>query len=197
MAVLSGPLSIDNEKPWFAICTKPAQEQGIAKYLASLNFRVFNPQYSPIENRRDFASPMVPIFPGYVFLQGGMERRKTILTTPGVYTIACLGTEPAKLPGLVLHTVRRALDCSLHIESKPYVGEARMSKAQTVIKKGPLAGAVGIIESTGDAYDLVMSIVLIAKSVAIRIDPSWLCLEVGRASPYSGTPVFARGTSVF
>jgi len=196
MVMSSGPLSIDNDL-WFAICTKPAQEQGIARYLANLNFRVFNPQYSPTENRHDFASPMAPIFPGYVFVQGGMDRRKTILTTPGVYTIACFGAETARLPGIVLQTIRRALDCSLHIEPKPYVSEERMSKAQTVIRKGPLAGAVGIIEGMGSAYDLVISLGIIAKSVAIRIDPSWLCIEVGSASPYFVAPALARGTSVF
>src|ERR1051326_2817614 len=109
-----------------------------------------------------------------------MDRRQTILTMPGVYTLVSFGAEPAEIPGPVLQTIRRAVDSSLRIEPKPYVRSEQSSKRQSVVRKGPLAGATGIVESTGTTYDLIVAIDLIAKSVAIRVDPAWLCLELDR-----------------
>lgn len=197
MAIFTAALSVDNEQPWFAVCTKPYQEQVIANFLANNSFRVFNPQFSSSQNRTASGANMVPIFPGYVFVAGGMERRTKILTTPGVYTIVSIGTTPAEIPAIALRTVRSALEYSLHVEPRPYSGTQGISAELTDVKSGPLAGAVGAVDRKADTCDLVVSIDQIAKSVAIRIDPSWLCPEANNAKSYGASQVLARGHSAF
>lgn len=129
-----------------------------------------------------------------------MERKKIILTTPGVYTIACFGSEPAKIPGLLIQTIRRALDSSLPIRPRPFVSEELIFKQQIIVRKGPLADAIGMIEHRSSTCELIVSIELIAKSVAIEIDASWLDFASGnadnRAVDSTVEPILAREPSI-
>lgn len=177
MAVFSRAVSFASKQPWFAVCTRPTQERAVSDYLANREFRVFSPQYAAPSGGKWSRRHPIPVFPGYVFVQGGMERKNTILTTPGVYTIVCVGFEPAEIPRSALETVRRALDSSLHLEPRLFAVASVHSQQQVALDKGPLAGAIGAIQQTGTACELIVSIELIEKSVAIRIDPTWLAHE--------------------
>ena len=125
------------------------------------------------ERRRQSTNALsveLPVFPGYLFCCFDAAKRLPILTVPGVVHIVSCGRIPQPVDSremaAVLSIVRSGLTATRHLF--PLVG-------QTVeLDCGPLAGAEGVILSSAGEEEFVVSVTLLQRSIAVKVDRSWI-----------------------
>src|SRR5208282_5286792 len=97
--------------PWYAIYTRHQHEKMVAQILTGKGFDTFLPLYSATHNWKDRTKVLsLPLFPCYVFLKGGIERRLQIITTPGMYGLVSSGGQPAAIPEVEIDAIRRVVE---------------------------------------------------------------------------------------
>jgi transcription antitermination factor NusG len=156
-----------SQPPWYAIYTRHQHEKAVAQILTSKGFEVFLPLYGAAHRWTDRTKVVsLPLFPCYVFLKGGLDRRLDIVTTPGIYALVSTAGQPAAIPPMELEAVRRAIECTTRVEPHPFLkcGE------RVRVKCGPLAGVQGILVRKKNLYRLVLSVEILGKAAAVEID---------------------------
>src|ERR1700674_2118749 len=84
------------EFAWHALYTRHQHEKAIANVLSNKGFEVFLPLYSATHRWKDRNKQLLlPLFPCYVFLRGGLERWLDIVTTPGIHMLITSGGHPS------------------------------------------------------------------------------------------------------
>src|SRR5882762_3410367 len=112
---------LDSRLDWYAIYTRHQHEKTVARILTSKGFETLLPLYSVAHRWKDRTKLLsLPLFPCYVFLKGGLERRLDIVTTPGMYSF--VGTElgPSIVPTVEIDAIRRAVESSVRVEPHPF-----------------------------------------------------------------------------
>lgn len=152
---------------WHAVYTRHQHEKTVAQGLAGKQFEVFLPQYPANRRWKDrIARISLPLFPGYVFLRGDLERRLDILTTPGVHCLLSWGGQPAAIPDAEIEAVRRAVQTRLQLEPWPFL----RCGDRVRVTSGPLVGIEGIVIRQKSSCRLVLSVELLEKSIAVELD---------------------------
>jgi hypothetical protein len=68
--------------PWYALYTRHRHEKTVAHILTNKGFEILLPLYPDARRWKDRTKLIsLPLFPCYVFLKGGLERRLDIVTT--------------------------------------------------------------------------------------------------------------------
>lgn len=156
-----------SQPPWYAIYTRHQHEKTVAQILSSKGFEVFLPLYGAAHRWKDRTKVVsLPLFPCYVFLKGGLERRLDIVTTPGIYALVSTAGQPAAIPPIELEAVRRAVESTLRVEPHPFLKCGDWVR----VKCGPLAGFQGILIRKKNLYRLVLSVEMLGKAAAVEID---------------------------
>jgi len=156
-----------SEQTWYALTAKHQHEPTVARLLGAKGFEVFQPTYAEVRRWTDRTKVLnLPLFPGYVFFLGSLDRRVDILSVPGVFSIVAFGDTAAEISGEEIAAIRRATDNALAIQPHPFliVGD------RVKVVRGPLAGVSGILQKQKDACRLVLSIQLLGRSAAVEID---------------------------
>ncbi len=166
---------------WHALYTRHQCEKVVCQALSDKGFDAFLPQYRAIHPWKDRRKELLlPLFPNYVFIQGGLDRMLNILTTPGVHSLVAWAGRPADIPQEEIDAVRRLVDSSLRIEPHPFLKCGDWVR----IKSGPLEGIQGILVRKRSAYRLVLSVEMLAQSACVEVDISVVehvrCAEVDR-----------------
>jgi transcription antitermination factor NusG len=156
-----------DEQTWFALTAKHQHERTVAKLLGAKGFVVFYPTYNEIRRWKDRKKTLeLPLFPGYVFFSGALERRVEILSTPGVFSIVAFGDTPAEISAEEIEAIQRATLSHMKLEPHAFltVGD------RVRVTQGPLAGVSGILQRQKDSCRLVLSVELLGRSAAVEID---------------------------
>lgn len=170
---------------WYALFTRHQHEKPVALALSNKNHEVYLPLYRSVRQWQDRTKQLwFPLFPGYVFLRGGMERQLQILSTPGLIDIVRFGGQPAIIPQGQLDAVRQVLDSRLAVETHPYL----QCGDRVMVKSGPLAGLQGILDRKKGSARLVVSMEMLGQSVAVEIDVS----NVERIGPFRAMELSQR-----
>jgi transcription antitermination factor NusG len=167
---------------WHALYTRHQHEQSVARHLSNCGHKVFLPLYSVTHKWQDRTKQLhLPLFPSYVFFQGGLDRQTQIVSAPGVSSIVGWAGRPAIIPQEEIDTVLRMVESPFHIESHAYLqcGE------RVRIKDGPLQGVEGVLVRKKNLFRLVVSLKLLGRSAAVeismssieRVVPSHLAIE--------------------
>ena len=154
---------------WHAIHIRHQHEKAVAETLTKERFDIFLPLYSAVHRWKDRTKHLsLPLFPCYVFVRGGLERKLQIVQTPGVHGLVGTAGLPAVIPDEDIEAIRRALDSHSTIEPFPYlkVGD------RVRIIAGPLLGLEGILVRKQDQFRIVLSIDMLGRSVAVEVDPA-------------------------
>lgn len=166
-------LSIDvrsyEDTAWCALYTRHQHEKSVAQMLSIKGFEVFLPLYDSMRRWKDRNKMLsLPLFPCYVFVRGGIMRRLQVLTTPGVHMMICSGDHVAVVPEEEIEAIRRAVEGPYRIEPHPFLkcGE------RVRIKRGTLEGVEGILVRKKNLCRLILSVEMLAQSVAVEIDAS-------------------------
>jgi Transcription termination factor nusG len=85
--MLCGSTPVYDDDPllaWYAIYTRHQHEKTVAHILTNKGFETLLPLYPVTRRWKDRTKLLsLPLFPCYVFLKGGLDRRLDIMTTPG------------------------------------------------------------------------------------------------------------------
>jgi len=135
--------------------------------LAAKGFEVFLPLYESTRKWKDRRKVLsLPLFPCYVFVRGVTERRLPVLTTPGVYQIISCGERVATIPETEIDAIRRTVQGDFRVEPHPFL---RCGERVRVVR-GSLEGVEGVLTRKKNLYRLVISVEMLAQSVAVEID---------------------------
>jgi transcription antitermination factor NusG len=154
---------------WHALYTRHQHERVVAQALSGKGFEIFLPQYRTVHRWKDREKNiLLPLFPNYVFIRGGLDRMLSIVTTPGIYSLVSWGARPADIPSEEIEAVRRLVESPLRVEPHPFLKCGDLVR----IKSGPLEGIEGILVRKTRGVRLVLSVEMLSKSAAVEVDVS-------------------------
>ena len=160
----SGP-NVDSD--WWALYTRHQHEKVVADMLMAKGFEVFLPLYESVRRWKDRSKVLsLPLFPCYVFVRGGLNRRLQVVTTPGVHMILNHGENVATIPEDEIQAIRLTVEGHFRVEPYPFLkcGE------RVRVTRGTLAGVEGVLVRKKNMYRLVLSVEMLAQSVAVEIN---------------------------
>ncbi len=158
---------INEASDWWALYTRHQHEKVVADMLALKGFEVFLPLYDSLRRWKDRRKLLsLPLFPCYVFVRGGLDRKLQVVTTPGVHMILYRGERVATIPEIEIQAIQRAVEGPYRIEPHPFLP----CGARVRVTRGPLEGVEGILTRKKNLYRLVLSVDMLAQSVCVEID---------------------------
>lgn len=154
---------------WYAIQTLPRHEKSVTHQLESAGIQTILPLSTEVRrwsDRRKVVSQ--PLFPCYVFVRvmDPNRERLRLLRTAGVVGFVGPRREASPIPASQIEGIRSLLSSSVEFRPHPYLTLGQRVR----IRDGALRGLEGILVRIAEDQSLVLSIDLIHKSVAVRID---------------------------
>jgi transcription antitermination factor NusG len=154
------------ESSWYAIYTRHQHEKMVAQILTSKGFNTFLPLYATTHKWKDRTKALsLPLFPCYVFLKGGIERRLQIVTTPGIFGLVSSGGQPAAIPNAEIEAIQRAIESGARVEAHPFLKCGNWVR----VKCGPLSGIEGILVRKKNVSRLVLTVEILGTAAAIEV----------------------------
>jgi transcription antitermination factor NusG len=165
----------------------------VAQILTSKGFEIPLPLYESARRWKDRTRVLsLPLFPCYVFVKGGLERRLDILTTPGIYAFVSSASRPSPIPPAEIEAIRRAVESDARVEPHPFLQSGDLVR----IKRGSLAGIQKVLVRKKNLRRLVLSLEMLGKAIALELDtqlierlnsePRVTC-NVTKETPHSST----------
>lgn len=159
--------AIEAAYPWWAVYARHQHEKTAADMMMTKGLEVFLPLYTSVRRWKDRRKMLsLPLFPGYVFVRGTPGRRLQVLTTPGVHMILSQGDQAATIPEEEIEAIRRTLEGNSRVEPHPFLKCGQRVR----VKCGSLSGIEGILVRKKSVFRLVLSVQMLAQSVAVEID---------------------------
>jgi transcription antitermination factor NusG len=156
-----------DDSAWWALYTRHQHEKTVADMLTAKGFEVFLPLYESMRRWKDRKKMLsLPLFPCYVFVRGGLNRRLQVVTTPGVHMILFHGENVAMIPEAEIGVIRKTVEGAYRVEPHPYL---KVGERVRVIR-GSLEGVEGVLIRKKNMCRLVLSVSMVAQSVAVEID---------------------------
>jgi len=152
--------------PWWAVYTRHQHEKVIAEMLSTKGFEVFLPLYESTRRWKDRRMVLsLPLFPCYLFVRGGLDRKLQVVTTPGIHMILYRGEKVAVIPDQEIQAIQRAVEGPCSVEPHPFL---KCGMRVRVIR-GSLEGVEGILIRKKNLLRLVLSVDMLAQSVAVEV----------------------------
>ena len=153
---------------WFAVRTKARQEKRVAADLGEKAIQTYLPLWS-VEHRWSDRRKLVkePLFPGYVFVKipQTAQARVPVLQTNGVSNFLGVRGVGIPVPDEEIKAVQQILREGIPVEPHPFLQVGQRVR----ICGGSFDGMEGLLTSMEGKQNLVISIEVISRSVAIRI----------------------------
>src|ERR1700723_2656728 len=152
---------------WFALQVRGRQEFNISENLASNGYEWFLPLYKSSKRWSDRIKQVdSPLFPGYVFCRFNPLDRLPILKIPGVIQIVGFNRQLVAVDEDEIRAIQALVASRIPNHPCPYleVGD------KVRIESGPLRGLEGLLVEFQGNHQLVLSVTLLQRSVAVKID---------------------------
>jgi transcription termination/antitermination protein NusG len=151
---------------WYAAYTRANHERRVAQELAERDVEHFLPQYQSRRKWKDREVELsLPLFPGYVFVRMALERKLRVLQVPGVACLVSFAGKPAVVPTEEFARIQELLNRKVLATPHPYLNVGRRAR----VLDGPFAGLEGIVVRRNKRNRLVISLDLIARSIAVEL----------------------------
>jgi transcription antitermination factor NusG len=156
---------------WYAVRVRSNYERTVSTILDHKGVEQFVPTY---RSRRMWADRVktldLPLFPGYVFCRIPLEERNLVVTVEGVVGLVGAGRQPIPVNETEIEAIRAIMQSGVHAEPWPF-----LKIGQTVrINHGSLSGIQGILTRVKNSWRLVISVILLERSVAVEVDSAWV-----------------------
>ena len=162
-------LARHEDSDWWALYTRHQHEKTVAEMLSVKGFEVFLPLYTSMRRWKDRKKMLsLPLFPCYVFVRGGLNRRLQVVSTPGVHMILFYGERVAIIPEDEIQAIRKTVEGDFSVEPHPFL---KCGERVRVIR-GSLEGVEGVLVRKKNLFRLVLSVAMLAQSVSVEIDAS-------------------------
>lgn len=152
---------------WFALYVKPKHEKAVAASLAGKGYEALLPLYSSQSRSK---TSRLPLFPGYAFAKFDSSDRLPVLIIPGVLSVVRCAGVPAPIDPVEIESLRILVNSGL----RAYPWRQFQAGQKVVITEGPLRGVEAIYLRTRDSGQLIVSITLLQRSVAVDVEPEWV-----------------------
>jgi transcription antitermination factor NusG len=173
------------ESTWWALYTRHQHEKSVADMLATKGFEVFLPLYESARRWKDRTKILsLPLFPCYLFVRGGLDRKLQVVSTPGVHMILYRGEHIAKIPEPEIHAIQRVVDGPCRVEPHPFL----KCGMRVRVTRGALEGVEGILVRKKNLWRLILSVDMLAQSVAVEVHAS----DVEPCATQSGSDSMAQ-----
>jgi transcription antitermination factor NusG len=157
------------DSSWWALYTRHQHEKTVTETLSAKGFEVFLPLYESTRRWKDRTKFLtLPLFPCYVFVRGGLDRKLQVVTTPGIHMILYRGDRVAVIPEPEIEAIRRAVSGEHRVEPHPFL----KCGMRVRVTRGALEGVEGILTRKKNQCRLILSVDMLAQSVAIEIPAS-------------------------
>lgn len=164
------PLSLlPEESNWYAIRTKSRHEKWIAGQLEEKKVFTFLPLLQQIHQWSDRRAKVeVPMFSCYAFVRivQTVEERLNVLRTPGVLGFVGSEREGTPIPSEEIENLRTALREKIPCAVHPFIRIGQRVR----VRGGSLNGMEGILLRQGKEQSLIVSVELLRRSIAIRVE---------------------------
>jgi len=155
---------------WYAIWTRSHCERLVLDQLSAKGFSTFLPEMGTWSKRTGRMHVVqVPMFPGYLFVRGTMEKQTYIemLKVRGIVRILEDGWKRlTPIPDHEVEAVERVLQAKVPVFAHSLVRGDRVR-----VTDGPLAGVEGVfVQDKSNCGRLVVSIGLLGRGVAVEVD---------------------------
>jgi transcriptional antiterminator NusG len=156
---------------WYAVWTRSHSEALVAGQLAAKGLEIFFPKMSVWSRRGGVRHVIqVPMFPGYVFVHASMDKNVYLDVIKARGVVRILGEKWDALTPIAdgeIDSLQVILANELAVTPHSYLKEGQRVR----ITSGPLKGVDGLlVENISEKGLLVLSIDLLQRSVAVRID---------------------------
>ena len=193
MLAKSREIAVD---PWYALWVRSRHEKAVADILGGKGFETFLPVY---RSRRRWSDRIreveLPLIPGYVFCRFDVKHRLPILTTPGMVHIVGTGKTPQPVDEIEMQSLITAVRSGVHLQLWPFLQVGQ----RVSIEEGPLRWLEGILLTTKGKDQLILSVSLLQRSVAIAVDRRWVrpigngARFIGGTGPINHGPALSAG----
>lgn len=171
--------------PWYALWVRSRHEKTVADVLRGKGVESFLPLSRSRRRWSDRVREVeLPLIPGYVFCRSDLKNRMPILTTPGVVQIVGAGKIPEPVDEIEMQSLITAVQSGLHLQLWPFLKVGQ----RVSIEEGPLRSLEGILVTTKGKDQLILSVTLLQRSVAVTVDRRWV-------RPIGESPRFIGGVS--
>jgi len=154
---------------WYALYTTARHERVVARQLDERRIEAFLPLYKAWHRWKDRRKEVeLALFPSYVFVRIEEEQKLRVLKVAGAVNVVSFNGKMAALPEREIEALRNALENQVYAEPCPYLRVGRKVR----VKRGPMAGAEGILSRKKDKCRVVISVDVLMRSVAVEVDGS-------------------------
>lgn len=154
---------------WLVLWTKSRQEKELSRQLDARHVEHFLPlinQVSMTRGRKRVTE--VPLFPGYVFLNGQIEDAYDAVASKRVCQVIRITDQQRFIHEI--EQIRRALEGKVELQLHPFAVVGRRCR----VKRGPLIGLEGVITERGRRDRLVLTVDVLGRGAALEIDADLL-----------------------
>ena len=156
---------------WYVLWTRSHCEQLVYDQLAAHGFRLFLPRLETWSRRGgERRLIQVPMFTGYLFLHHALDKYSDVEVRKARGLVNILGEsweQRAVVPDAEIEALQRLTGSGLPAFTHPYLKTGQRVR----ITRGPMTGVEGILVRSNPRKGLlVLSIELLARSVAVAVD---------------------------
>jgi transcriptional antiterminator NusG len=164
-----GAVARPENSSWFAVQTRPRHEKKVSLGLKEKGIHSFLPLHREKRQWSDRQQWIeLPLFSHYVFVQIPVtaESRVSVLRTSGVLRFAGVPGCGTPVPDEQIENLQAIVDQRIPLAPHAFIKVGERVR----IRGGALNGIEGILAAIKNDKSLVVSVDLIQKSVALRID---------------------------
>src|SRR5262249_12004389 len=154
---------------WYALRTRPRFEKKVTAELNEKGIETFLPLNSAVHQWSDRKRVVhLPLFPGYVFVRmvASLSERIVVLRTNGVASFVGVRNIGVPIPDDEIDAVRTVVEQKIPFEPYPYLKVGQ----RVCIRGGCLDGVGGVLTAVNGDQSLIISVNLIQRSIAMRIE---------------------------
>jgi transcription antitermination factor NusG len=164
------PPTHESEMPrWYAIRTRGRSERTVDTQLRAYGLETFLPVYAEVRRWSDRHKEIkLPLFPGYTFFRATVsaEIRSLVLRSAGVINFVNAPGEFPVISDSEIEDIQSLTASRIAFSPCPFVNLGTKVR----VRGGALDGLVGILVGRNSDKSLVISVELIQRSVALRVE---------------------------
>ena len=157
---------------WFAVVTKPRQEQTALENLQRQDYKCFLPMAENPYQRRSKKHQQIiePLFPRYLFLKAIAESQNLapVRSTKGVISMVRFGTELAVVPEYIIGSIKQRVDAHTGLVKIQSVSIKAGDKVK--VFDGPLAGLNGIVSEISSEKRTLILMELLGRPTKVEVE---------------------------
>jgi transcription antitermination factor NusG len=156
-------------RSWFAVHTRPRYERKVHSELQEKGLQSFLPLHSETHQWSDRRRVVeLPLFPGYIFVRvtPSVDDRVRVLRTNGVINFVGARNIGVPIPDSEIDSVQSVVKSGLPFKPYPHLEIGQ----RVYVRGGCLDGIQGVLTAVNGDRGLVVSVNLIQRSIAMRIE---------------------------